>query len=401
MSRSTSARLETRTARLRLAPRKDPYWRQLEVGLSVGYYRAAGAGVWWGRVRTGGRYVIASLATADDLTDADGERALDWKQAQAAVRAWAARQTGTGPLTVADVVRDYLSDLEARRGERAATGAAGRLKKHLLPVLGERKVADLAAADLLAWRNGMVPANGADEERVRRGRDTANRVLHIAKAVFNHAFRAGQITDDRAWRRVGAFRNVGMARKVILDPRQLQLLVDACEPGLRELVAVGAQTGCRLGELVDAKVRDLDLDAGTLRVAGKTGEREIHLAPATALLLHRATSGKRPDAHLLPPAGGSRWNRGLHARRFANAVAKAGLDPATCFYSLRHSYISGALRQLVPVQAVADHCGTSPAMIAAHYARFVTADKRRYAEIACPELSVDGSAEVVRIGAVR
>ena len=400
MPRAASARVETRTARLRLAPRKDPYWRQLEVGLSLGYYRVAGtgAGMWWGRARLDGRYVIGSIATADDLTDADGEHVLDWKQAQAAVRAWAAKQTGRAPLTFADVVRLYLEDLGARRGERAATGAEGRLNKHLLPVLGERKVADLTAADLLAWRNGMVPANGAEDERVRRGRDTANRILHIAKAALNHAFRAGLIADDRSWRRVGAFRNVGAARKVILDPLQLQLLADAAEPDLRALIIAGAQTGCRLGELVDAKVRDLDLDAGTLRAAGKTGPREIYLAAATVLLLRRAASGKGPADHLLPPAGRSHWNRGLHARRFANAVAKAGLDPATCFYSLRHSYISHALKSLVPIQAIADHCGTSPSMIATHYGKFARTDKRHYAEVAAVNLRSDGSgAEVVRL----
>jgi integrase len=389
MPRSVRARIETRSARLRLSARKDPYWRQLELGLSIGYYRAAS--VWWGRVRTDGRYTIASITTADDHADADGERVLDWKQAQAAVRAWAEKQTGSGPLSVADVVRTYLEDLRARKGDRAAKGAAERLDKHLLPVLGDRRVVDLTAADLLTWRNSLVPANGADEERVRRARDTANRLLGITKAALNHAFRAGQIADDRAWRRIGAFRNVGMARKVILDPLQLQRLTDACEPGFGELVVAGAQTGCRLGELVDAKVRDLDLDAGTLRVAGKTGEREIHLAPATALLLRRAASGKRPDDHLLTPVGRSHWSRGLHVRRFAAAVARAGLDPATCFYSLRHSFISHALKQLVPVQAIADHCGTSPGMIAAHYAKFIVADRRRYAELAAPELRLDSS----------
>ena len=49
-----------------------------------------------------------------------------------------------------------------------------------------------------------------------------------------------------AWR--SHFKNVSTARQVFLDPDQIQLLVNACEPGLRELVAVGAQTGARLGD---------------------------------------------------------------------------------------------------------------------------------------------------------
>jgi integrase len=404
MTRAVSADIGSRSKRLRLAARKDPYYRQLQSGLAIGYYRPAsgGDGTWWGRVRANGRYVVEAIAAADDYVDPDGETILSWSQAQAVVREWAARQTGTGPLTVADVVRDYLDDLRARKGERAAAGAEGRVRKHLLPVLGDRRIADLTASDMTSFRNGMVPANATDEERRRRSLDSANRVLNVARAALNHAFKAGRIADDRAWRRVSAFRNVGMARKVIFDPIELQALIDACEFGLRELVAVAAQTGARLGELTAAKVRDFDADAGTLLVSGKTGSRSIYLAPATALLLRRAASGKRPDDLLLPPADRPSWSHNLHSKRFAVAVRKAGLDPAATFYALRHSFISHALRNLLPVKAVADHVGSSMVMLERHYAKFIAADRRRYAEIACPELSVDGStAEVVHIGAAR
>ena len=68
---------------------------------------------------------------------------------------------------------------------------------------------------LTAWRNGLVDLDG-DEDDVRRSRDTANRVLTMARAAFNLAFNTGKVTDDRAWRRVKAFHGVGEARKVIL-----------------------------------------------------------------------------------------------------------------------------------------------------------------------------------------
>ena len=58
MARSVRSRIETRSARLRLPGRKEPYWQQLEPGLSVGYHRPqkGGAGTWWGRVRIQGAY---------------------------------------------------------------------------------------------------------------------------------------------------------------------------------------------------------------------------------------------------------------------------------------------------------------------------------------------------------
>jgi integrase len=401
MARSVRARIETRSARLRLPGRKDPYWQKIERGLSVGYHRPlnGGAGTWWGRVLVGGKYKIEALATADDHTTADGETVLNWAQAQAAVRDWAAKQTAAGPYTVADACREYAADLRARKGDRAAREADGRLKKHLLPVLGERRLADLIEADLIGWRNGMVKdEDGEDGEAIRRSRDTANRMRAIAWAAFNLAFTNRRVADDRAWRRVGPFKNVGVARKLILTDAQQQSFVDACEPGLSDFAVLVAWTGARPGrELTETRVRDLDLEEATLRVSGKTGARDIHL-PADALaLLRRLASGKRPDEHLLTTADGKPWTKSLHARRVAAAVVKAGLDPETTLYALRHSYISRALKAGIPVKAVADQCGTSIAMIQRFYAKFIPSDLAEYAQRAAPPLRTDAGQKVVAL----
>src|SRR5829696_7650696 len=83
-------RLETRTARLRLAPRSKPYWRSIETGLHIGYRRLSqGSGTWVARRFCGaGRYRERQLGTADDLQEADGATVLDFREAQDAARAW-------------------------------------------------------------------------------------------------------------------------------------------------------------------------------------------------------------------------------------------------------------------------------------------------------------------------
>ena len=133
-------------------------------------------------------------------------------------------------------------------------------------------------------------------------------------------------------------------------------------------------------------MRDLDLGQATLTVQGKTGQREIHLAPDALRQLRRLASGKRPDEFLLTTADGRPWSKGLHQRLFAAAAAKAGLDPATNAYCLRHSFISHALRNGVPVKAISDNCGTSLAMVQKYYARFIRSDLAQYAQQAEPTL---------------
>jgi site-specific recombinase XerD len=396
MARQVRSNLGSRSWRLKQPARKDPYWQQIEHGLSVGYHRPAkgGAGTWWGRVRLEGAYRIEALATADDHQDADGETVLSWSQAQAAVRTWAAKQTGAGPRTVADAVAAYVADLRARRGDAAANEAEGRLRKHLLPFLGNRRVADLDEADIRAFRNRMVKTG--DEETVRRSRDSANRVLRIAKAALG---RTGP------WRAVEAFADVGEARKIILTGSEQQRLIDACEPGLREFALLVAWTGARPGrELTKARVRDFDPGARTLTVTsnkgyrGKLRQRDIYLDDQALALLRRLASGKRPNDYLLTTADGEPWAKSLHTRRVQAAVEQAKLDAATTLYALRHSYISGALKAGIPVKAVADQCGTSIAMIQRFYAKFIPTDLARYAKKAAPKLrTTEATAKVVAL----
>ena len=262
------------------------------------------------------------------------------------------------------------------------------------PTLGARLLAELTTAELISWRNGLVDLDG-DEDEIRRTRDSANRVLTMVRAAFNHAFSTGRVSDDRAWRKVKKFRDVGQARKVILSEAEIQRLIDACPAGLRELVAAGALTGARLGELTAARVRDFDAGEQILTVRGKTGERPIHLAPVAGTLLRQLASGKRADGHLFTTAAGTRWTKSLHGSPFCRGRQDAGLDPDTVFYALRHSYISRALKAGVPTKAVADHCGTSIVMLQQFYAKFIESDQRRYAAIAAPAIEIGQATENV------
>ena len=70
-------RLDNRTARLKLPPRREPYWRNIQEGRALGYRRLAGgkAGTWIARhydPAEGRSY--EALGAADDMLDADGTR---------------------------------------------------------------------------------------------------------------------------------------------------------------------------------------------------------------------------------------------------------------------------------------------------------------------------------------
>ena len=87
------ADLESREARGRLAPRQAPYWRWLDKGCHLGYYKGSELRLWIARLSRGkGRDREARVGLADDFAEADGIAVMDFEQARAAARNWFAMQ---------------------------------------------------------------------------------------------------------------------------------------------------------------------------------------------------------------------------------------------------------------------------------------------------------------------
>ena len=108
-------RLESRAARSRLGQRAEPYWMLLSEGFHLGYYRGKQAAKWVARHRAPGQgqaYKKTTLGEADDTSDADGVRILDYRQAQDRAREWLRAVEGavavTANFTVGDALDEYI-----------------------------------------------------------------------------------------------------------------------------------------------------------------------------------------------------------------------------------------------------------------------------------------------------
>lgn len=135
------AKLETRSSRLRLPARAEPYWRVIHEGAHLGYYRGARTGKWVARFRNGGAntkgYVKTTLGEADDVADADGCRFLNFRQAQDRARAWF-DEAASGALmrrafTVADALDEYMASFRGK----SVVATRSRVEAIIKPDLGE------------------------------------------------------------------------------------------------------------------------------------------------------------------------------------------------------------------------------------------------------------------------
>ena len=191
--------LESRSARAKLKVSGKPYYKPIGEGLHLGYRKGATVGKWVARIYVGDqKYEVQTIATADDYEDADGQRILTFWQAQDRARELAGKKVYTGPFRVRDAVEAYLNYL----GDRT-TAYDGRIRfeKHILPVLGDTPLGELAADQIRNWHRELARSlpltprkrggvqtrevDFSDPEQVRRRRVSANRVLSILKAALN------------------------------------------------------------------------------------------------------------------------------------------------------------------------------------------------------------------------
>ena len=388
-------KINTRTARLKLPKRREPYWTVISAGHALGYRRGEKGGTWIGKFRgEDGTRRLEALGAADDAAEADGLRVFSFTQAQTMARDWFQRKAREEagdlepldrPYTVADALTDYRADYQRRSGkatDRLDASAAAWIS----PELGTVLLAKLTKARILGWHQKIAetPSRlrtkpGAPQkhreadtsaEAVRRRRSTANRVLTILKAALNHAHREGRCASDDAWRTVRAFREADAARLRYLSDDEARRLTNACQPDFRALVTAALLTGCRYGELTAMTVEDFNSDAGTVRVrTSKSGKpRHVVLTQEGRDFVAGLVAGKPGSVGLFLRTNGKPWAKSEQQRPLIASCVAARIEPAVNFHGLRHTYASRLAMRGVPLAVIAaqlGHCDTR--MVEKHY----------------------------------
>jgi integrase len=385
MARSTrSAKLETRTARLKLAVRKKPFFVAVAPGVGLGYRRNKTAGSWVVRVAdgTGGNWTQA-FAVADDFEDANGTDVLSFWQAQDRARILArggrdADEDSGKPVTVAQMLDRYETDLKVRGGD---IYNAQRVRLHLPDVLASKSVALLTAPrEFRHWRDGLLKKGLAPS--------TVNRTCAAFQAALElAAAQDPRITNQSAWRTgLAALPDAEQPRNVILPEEAVLSIISAAYGVSREfglLVEVAAVTGARVSQLARLEVGDLQGDRSDPRLLMPSarkgrGRKRIERRPVPiptnlAIVLKQARAGRPSEAPLLTKPSGELWRPFDHRHPFERAVKAAGLDPAeVTMYALRHSSIVRQLLANIPIRLVATLHDTSVVMIERTYSKFIT-----------------------------
>lgn len=365
--------LTKKSERAKLAPRREPYWSRLEIGLYLGFrVLGDGVGTWIARKQEGTKKTYQALGHHDQYDEARKE-ALRWS---GRVDAGVADKAPT----VEAACKHYVAHLRSQKGEASAADAEGRFKRLVYEKeFGQIVLDKLNTIKVRAWRDGQIAKvdDDEDDDSIRRAKDSANRNLASLKAALNLANRDRLIGSDDGWKTVAGFEKVGKRRSVFLNTKQRRALVEECGPGLRELVIGLLLTAIRPGELAGCDVADFDKTNGTLTInKSKTDARTVLLSTAAIKHFKAVSKDRIAGAPLVPDAWGKRWTKDAWKKPFKDAAAAAGLPDKTVIYTLRHCAITELIAGGMDSHLVAKIAGTSTAMIDANYGH-LRADKTR------------------------
>jgi integrase len=175
----------------------------------------------------------------------------------------------------------------------------------------------------------------------RQQKKAANATINRELAALKRMFYLGYRTTPPKVNRVPAFPRLAEdnARKGFLEDAQFHKLIEAYpELWFRTLVELGRTYGWRISELLNLRVKQVNLLGRTIRLEPGTTKnkegREVTLTETAYQLLARCVSGKNADDYVFTRRNGKRVRdfRGT----WKNACSAAGV-PVLLFHDLRRT----------------------------------------------------------------
>ncbi len=226
------------------------------------------------------------------------------------------------------------------------------LDRLILPTLGDVELVELTPARIRGWRAGLLRSG-------RPGPSTIAKAYRLLSSMMSTA-----VIDNLVARNPCVEKGAGVERApemAIATPEQVGAIAAAVEPHYRALVLTAAYAGCRWGELVGLRRKNLDLERGTLSVVEQvvelrggqlltrepkstSGRRVVHLPAGLVdeLEVHLARFvAPGPDALVFTSGtGGPLRQSNFRNRHWLPALQLAGIDKLR-FHDLRH--VAGTL----------------------------------------------------------
>jgi integrase len=265
-------------------------------------------------------------------------------------------------------------------------------RKHLLPALGKKKLPDISRLE--------VQQLIGEKHRQGKSPQTLRHLRNLLSNVFGVAVSWSWLNDNPARDiRLPAMERVRKARTLTQD--EAERLPEALENPVRLILLMGLLTGLRIGELLALRVEDVDLSRGLVYVrrdvyCGQVGstktpssERRVPLARVLLPFIHAWLAVRSAQSEWLFPseAGTPFQDRNLLRRKLWPACDRLEI-PRFGWHSLRHTFVTVALSNGVPLPVVKAIVGQKGSDVTMLYFHSLEPEARRAVEtvagVLCP-----------------
>jgi len=308
----------------------------------------------------------------------------------------------------------------------------GRIERHILPLLGKKKVRDLTLPDITRFMRDVAKGETAADIKtglrgraiVRGGTGAAARTVGLLGGILSFAVSEGVIATNPAR---GVKRPRDQRREVRLTLEQYQTLGKALDKAREEgiiataidAVRLLALTGCRRGEIENLRWDEVDLAGHCLRLSdSKEGKSIRPLGNASIELLERLykakkkkESGAKANPYVLPGYAHDKPFSGLpkawlRIKEKAENDEKGALPADLTPHGLRHAFASIASDLGYTEPTIAALIGHAAGSVTSRYIHHLDAALLSAADRVATHIAdaLDGkmeSAEIVPISAAR
>jgi integrase len=257
-------------------------------------------------------------------------------------------------ITVRELSERYWNEANHHKKSSTLDVERGLMKRHILPLLGDKVVADLTTSDVQLFHQRVAKGDTAADEKtkargraiVKGGRGTSNRTLDLLSSMLSFAV-AVDVRPENPARGVKKFKLKTHDRQLTEEElgRLGEALATLGADGVSEF-AIGALrflalTGCRRGEALNLQWPWIDKRNGIAKLPdSKTGQKILVLGEAALSLLD--TIPRRTDSPLVFPssAGG---NIPISIQKIWRKACKVAAISDIRLHDLRHNFASEAV----------------------------------------------------------
>ena len=346
-----------------------------------GSVRKLPSGRWQASYWYEGRHHVAPRTY---VSKADAQAWLTNADSQIARGTWAA--PAAGRLTVDELAERWLASNPLKRVSSVERDRS--ILRHILPVLGPCRLAQVSRADLQKMVDRWV---------LRYSPSTVGRMASVLRALFSYAVDAELVARSPA----SGLRlpRTRLVERPVLTADDLERLAKALGPDDAPMMWLGVIGGLRWAECAGLAVRDLDLLSSTVSVRQQLG-RDGRLGPPkseagkrrlavptwlvedlSALLARRGLTAVDADALVFVSSKGSDLRYQNWLRRYWRPACEAAGRPELHFHDLRSMSATVLVTNGVDIKTAQTRLGhASPAVTLAIYARATAEADRRAAD---------------------